>query len=105
VKLVDISGTERKEYLKHKLEELETNSEINNIMDFYRDINDFKKGYQPRTDIVKDETGDFVADCLSILARWRNHFSQLLNVHKVTDVRQTEIQTAEQLVPEDKMAI
>jgi len=26
----------------------------------------------------------------SILARWRNHFSQLLNVHAVNDVRQTE---------------
>jgi len=34
------------------------------------------------------------------LARWRNLFSQLLNVHGVNDVRQTEIQTAEQLVPQ-----
>jgi len=34
------------------------------------------------------------------LARWRNHFSQLLNVHAVNDVRQTEIYTAEPLVPE-----
>jgi len=35
-----------------------------------------------------------------ILARWRNHFSLLLNVHGVNDVRQTEIQTAVPLVPE-----
>jgi hypothetical protein len=34
------------------------------------------------------------------LARWRNHFSQLLNVHGVNDVRQTEVHTAEPLVPE-----
>jgi len=34
------------------------------------------------------------------LARWRNHFSQLLNVHTVNDVRQTETCTAEPLVPE-----
>ena len=32
--------------------------------------------------------------------RWRNHFSQLFNVHGVSDVRQTEIQTEEPLVPE-----
>ena len=38
--------------------------------------------------------------CHSILARWRNHFSQLLNVHGVNDVRQTKIRTAELLVPE-----
>jgi len=40
-----------------------------------------------------------VQDCYSILARWRDHFSQLLNVHGVNDVRQTEIQTAKLLVP------
>ena len=36
----------------------------------------------------------------SILARWRNHFSQPLNVHDVNGVRQTDIHTAEPLVPE-----
>jgi len=41
-----------------------------------------------------------VTDCHSILARWRNNFSQLLIVHRVNDVRQTEIHTAEPLVPE-----
>jgi hypothetical protein len=40
-----------------------------------------------------------VADSHSILARWRKHFSQLLNTHGVNDVRQTEIHTAEPLVP------
>jgi hypothetical protein len=62
----------------------------------------FKKGYQPRTNVVKDEKGDLVADCHNILVRWRNHFFQLLNIHGVTDVRQTEIQTAEPLVPESR---
>jgi hypothetical protein len=47
-----------------------------NIRDLYRGINDFKKGYQPRNNIVKDDKGDFVADSHSILARWRNYFSQ-----------------------------
>ena len=41
--------------MKVKIEELETNSKINNVRDLYRGINDFKKGYQPRTTIVKDE--------------------------------------------------
>ena len=43
---------------------------------------------------MKDEEGDLVADSHSILARWRNHFSQLLNVYGVNDVTQTEIHTA-----------
>jgi len=70
----------KKAYLKAKIEELETNSKIKNVKDLYRGINDFKKGYQPRTNIVKDEKSDLVADSHSILARWRNDFSQLLNV-------------------------
>ena len=32
-------------------------------------INDMKKGYQPRTRIVKDEKGDMLADSHSIMAR------------------------------------
>ena len=70
----------KKAYMKVKVEELETKSKINNVMDLYRGINDFKKGYQPRTTIVKDEKGDLVADPQSIMARWRNYFSQILNV-------------------------
>ena len=41
-----------------------------------------------------------VTDSHSILAMWRKYFSQLLNVHGVNNVRQTEIHTAEPLVPE-----
>jgi len=59
-----------------------------------------KKDYLPRTNIVKDEKGDLIADSRSILARWRNHFSQLLSVLGINGVRQTEIHTAEPLVPE-----
>jgi hypothetical protein len=49
--------------------ETETNSKINNIRDLYRCINDFKKGYQPRTMIVKAEKGDLFADSHRIMAR------------------------------------
>ena len=94
------SRNKKKAYLKAKIGELEINSKINNIRDLYRGINDFKKGYQPRTIIVKDEKGDLVADSHSIITRWKNYFSQLLNVHGAKDVRQEEIHTAEPLVPE-----
>ena len=57
-------------------------------------------GYLPRTDIAKDEKGDLFTVSHSIMAMWRNHFSQLLNVRVDIDVRQMEIHTAEPLVPE-----
>ena len=64
----------KKAYLKVKIEDLETNIKIKNRRDLYRGISDFKKGYQSRTNIVKDETGDLVTGCYSILARWRDYF-------------------------------
>jgi len=36
----------------------------------YRGINDFKKGYQLRTNIVKDEKGDLITDSHSIEFTW-----------------------------------
>ena len=59
----------KKDYLKAKIEELETNCKIKNIRNLYRGISDFTKGYQSRTNIVKDEKGDLVADSHGILAR------------------------------------
>ena len=50
--------------------------------------------------IVKDEKGDMVADSRSIVARWRNYFSQLFNVHGFKEAGQVEIPTADPLVPE-----
>jgi hypothetical protein len=66
----------------------------------YGSTSDFKKGYQPITNIEKDEKGDLAVDCHSILGRWRNYFSRLLNVHRDNDVTHNEIYTAELLVPE-----
>ena len=45
-----------------------------------------------------------VADSHSIVARWKNYFFQLFNVHGVKDVRQAEIHTAGPLVPDSSAA-
>jgi hypothetical protein len=88
----------KREYLKDKINELATNSKNKDIRDLYREINGFKRGYQQRNNLVKDENGDMLADSHNILNRWKNYFSQLINVRNVSDVRQIEVHTAEQLV-------
>ena len=90
--------------MRAKIEELETNSNIKNIRDLYKGISDFNKVYQPSCNIVKHEKGDLVADSHSIVARWRNYFSQLFNMHGVKDVGQAEIHTAEPLVSEPSVS-
>jgi hypothetical protein len=89
-----------REYLKGKINEVELNSKNKNIRDLYRGITEFKKGYQPKTNLVKDERGDLLTDPQKILTRWKNYFCQILNVQGPEGIRQTEIHTAEPFVPE-----
>jgi hypothetical protein len=74
-------------------------SKNKNIRDLYRAINEFKRDYQPINNLLKDENGDLLEDSHNILNRCKNHFSQLLNVRNVSDVRQIEVHTAEPSVP------
>jgi hypothetical protein len=48
---------------------------------------------------VKDENCDLLADSHNILNGWKNYFSQLFNVHNVSDVTQIEVHIAQPLVP------
>jgi hypothetical protein len=57
--------------MKDKIDELATNRKNKNTRDLYRGINDFKRGYQPRSNLVKDENGDLLADPHNILNRWK----------------------------------
>jgi hypothetical protein len=62
----------KRECLRDKINELESNSKNKNIRDLYRGISEFKEGYQPRTNLVKDERGDLLVDLHKILNRWKN---------------------------------
>jgi hypothetical protein len=93
----------KREYLKGKINELETYNKNKNIRDFHSGINEFKKGYQPRINIMKDENGNLLADSQTVLNRWKNFFNQVLNLHGAHNVRQGDIQTAEPLVPKPSL--
>jgi hypothetical protein len=95
--------TKKREYLKGRINELETNNKNKNIRDLYRGINEFKEGYQPRINIIKDENGNLIADPQNVLNRWKNLFKQVLNVQGVHDLRQMDIHTAEPLVPQPSL--
>jgi hypothetical protein len=64
------------------------------------EINEFKRCYQPRSNLMKEKNGDLLAYSHIILTRWKKYFSLLLNVHSASGVRQIEIHTAEPLVPD-----
>jgi hypothetical protein len=68
----EIFRNKKREYLKGKINELETNNKNKNIRDLYRGINECKKGYQPRINIIKDENVNMLVDPQSVLNRWKN---------------------------------
>jgi hypothetical protein len=59
----------KREYMINKINELAINSKNKNIRDLYSGINKFKRGYQPRNNLVKDENGHLLADSYKILNR------------------------------------
>ena len=66
--------------MKAKTNKLEENSKNKDNREMYMGINEIKKGYQPRAYVIKKHDGTIVADTTSILSRWEQFFSNLLNV-------------------------
>jgi hypothetical protein len=98
--LADTSGPKRRHIWKLKLRNLKLTIRSNMLGTCIGASVTLRRVTSQKVTIVKDEKGDLVADSHSFLARWRNHFSQLLNVRGVNDDRQTETQTEESLVIE-----
>jgi hypothetical protein len=73
------------------LKENEKNSKNKNIREIYKGINECKKGYRPRAYVIKKHDGTIVADTPSILSRWEQFFSNLLNVNQSTSHEGSEV--------------
>jgi hypothetical protein len=69
VKPAGISRNKKREYLKNKINELAMDSKNKGVRDLYRGINEFKRVYQPRSNLLKDENDDLLADSRNILNR------------------------------------
>jgi hypothetical protein len=84
-----ISGIQRGN-MKGEINELATHIENKNIRDLQKGINEFKKGYQPRIYLLNY---DELTDSHKFFNRLKNYFSQLSNVHRVSNFRQIKMHT------------
>jgi ABC-type lipoprotein export system ATPase subunit len=64
----------KREYLKDKINLLKTHSKYKNIRGLCRRINECKKGHQPKTNLVKGEKHDLLADSHKTLKRRKNYY-------------------------------
>jgi hypothetical protein len=49
--------------MREKINEFATNSKNKNNRGLYRGINEFKRGFQPRNKLVKDENSNIIVIC------------------------------------------
>jgi hypothetical protein len=89
-----IFRNKKREYLRGKINEFETNNKNKNIRNFYKGINEFEKEYQPRINIIQHDI---------VLNMRKNFFNQVLNVHGLHGVTEMDIRTAEPLIPEPSL--
>lgn len=81
-------GNSKRKCLEGEVSDLEICSANKSVRHSYREeISEFKKGYQPAANSVQNGC-DLLEDCHTVLSKWKNHFYQLLNVHRVNDVGQ-----------------
>jgi hypothetical protein len=52
--------------MKDKINELVMNTKNMKVRDMYRGINEFKRGYQPRSNLVKHKDGNLLAEEIPI---------------------------------------
>jgi hypothetical protein len=87
----------KREYLKDEINNFESNQH-----EHQRPV--FKKGYEHRTNLVKDERSDLLADTHKIWNRWKYYFCQLSKVQGVGGIRQTGMHTARPFVPQPSIS-
>jgi uncharacterized protein len=85
--------------MRDKINWIKKGKKNKNNRDLYRHANEFNKAYQPRINFVKDNNGDLLAISHNISKSRKKCFYHLLNVRGVYDVRQTEMNATEPLVP------
>ena len=91
------------DYMKAKVNKLEENSKNKNIREMCKEINEFKKDYQPHAFVIKKHDSTIVADTTSILSRWEQFFSNLFNVNQRTSHEGSEVYTAQSHIPHIKL--
>ena len=93
----------KRDYMKAKFNKIEENRKNKKIREMYKGINEFNKVHRPIPYVIKKHDGTIVADPTSILIRWEQLFSNLLNVNENTNNEGSEICTAEPVIPEPSL--
>lgn len=84
-----ICREEKRNSINKRLENIENMNGEHNTRKFYKELDWFRKGYQPRINDCRSKTGELLESEKEVMDRWTEYFAELLNVDLV-DVDSTE---------------
>lgn len=93
----------RKKKREKELENLnlmEVDGQNNNIRSFYQRVKKSKKVFTSKTETIKNTDGKTLFNKEEILNRWKEYFSNLLNVENNNTIEEVVTDTAEIYIPE-----
>ena len=79
-----ICRKKKRESWNTELNDMEENFTNNNLRSAFKKVNAIKKGFVPKTDLIRSENG-IISGKRDILIAWREHFMELLNKGKEND--------------------
>lgn len=82
-----IRNKKRKEE-RERVDDMQKNFENKQGRKFFHGVGQVKKGYQPRVNILKDETNRLIVGKERILEKWAEHFETLLSVRLINEERE-----------------
>jgi hypothetical protein len=68
--------------MKNVLESIEEDQKHNNTRKMYQTINQFKKGYQHKHNIIRNKKGELVINTKERAEIWKEYFDKLLNTEE-----------------------
>ena len=76
---VAINRRKKRQALDRNLDEIESNRRHGHTRAQYQGINQIRKGYQPRQELIRNKEGKVLTNSEAIKSRWMEYFSELLN--------------------------
>jgi hypothetical protein len=77
---------------KSQLEEIEESCNKKQVRKFYQDVQNKRKGFQPRNDFCRDKEGNTVSEGTEIRKRWAEYFSDMFKTSEIEDTSNIEKQ-------------
>ena len=81
-----IIRNKKKLYIKNTIESIEEDQKYNNAIKMCKTINQFKKGYQHKFNMIRNKKGELAMNTKERADIWKEYLDKLLNTEEINEV-------------------